>query len=74
MGSRFFRKTGAGELVKKLTVKAVMERSLVCQGDRVLVAVSGGKDSSVLAWALSAVRPALKFSYELAAIHISTDF
>jgi tRNA 2-thiocytidine biosynthesis protein TtcA len=27
-----------------------------------------------LAWALSAVRPALKISYELAALHISTDF
>ena len=74
MGGRFFRKTGASELVKKLVVKAVMERSLVSGGDRILIAVSGGKDSSVLAWALSAVRPALKFSYELAAVHISTDF
>ena len=74
MGGRFFRKTGAGEIVKKLTVKAVMERSLVCEGDRILIAVSGGKDSSVLAWALSAVKPALKFTYELTAIHISTDF
>ena len=74
MGGRFFRKTGASELVKKLTVKAVMERSLVCDGDRILIAVSGGKDSSVLAWALSAIRPALKKNYELAAVHISTDF
>jgi tRNA 2-thiocytidine biosynthesis protein TtcA len=74
MGSRFFRKTSACELVKKLTVKAVMERSLIKDGERVLIAVSGGKDSSVLAWALSAIRPALKFNYELAAIHISTDF
>ena len=74
MGNRFMRKTGAGELVKKLTVKAVMERSLISEGDRVLIAVSGGKDSSVLAWALSAIRPALKFTYELAAVHISTDF
>ena len=74
MGSRFFRKTGAGELVRKLVVKAVMERSLIREGDRVLIAVSGGKDSSVLAWALSAVRPALKFNYDLAALHISTDF
>jgi len=74
MGSRFFRKTSACELVKKLTVKAVMERSLIREGERVLIAVSGGKDSSVLAWALSAIRPALKFNYELAAIHISTDF
>jgi tRNA 2-thiocytidine biosynthesis protein TtcA len=74
MGSRFFRRTEAGEIVQKLTVKAVKERSLVCEGDRILIAVSGGKDSSVLAWALSSIRPALKINYELAAIHISTDF
>jgi tRNA 2-thiocytidine biosynthesis protein TtcA len=74
MGNRFFRRTGAGELVKKLTVKLVMERALIGEGDRILIAVSGGKDSSVLAWALSAVKPALKLNYELAALHISTDF
>jgi tRNA 2-thiocytidine biosynthesis protein TtcA len=74
MGGRFFFYTKAGELVKKLTVKAVMERSLISEGDRVLIAVSGGKDSSVLAWALSAIRPALKTNYELQALHISTDF
>ena len=68
------RKAKAGEIVKALTIKVIMERSLVTEGDRILIAVSGGKDSSVLAWALSAIRPALKFNYELAAIHISTDF
>jgi tRNA 2-thiocytidine biosynthesis protein TtcA len=74
MGSRFFKKTSASEIVRKLTVKAALERSLVCEGDRILIAVSGGKDSSVLAWALSSIRPALKINYELAALHISTDF
>jgi tRNA 2-thiocytidine biosynthesis protein TtcA len=61
-------------IVKKLTIKAALERKLICDGDRILIAVSGGKDSTVLAWALSSIRPALKTSYELAAIHISTDF
>jgi tRNA 2-thiocytidine biosynthesis protein TtcA len=51
-----------------------MERKLICDGDRILIAVSGGKDSTVLAWALSSIRPAVKANYELAAIHISTDF
>jgi len=74
MGSRFFRRTGAGEIVQKLTVKTVKERSLICEGDRILIAVSGGKDSSVLAWALSSIRPVLKINYELSAIHISSDF
>jgi tRNA 2-thiocytidine biosynthesis protein TtcA len=72
--SRFFKKTNASEIVKKLIVKTVCERSLVNEGDRILIAVSGGKDSSVLSWALSAIRPALKINYELAGLHISTDF
>jgi tRNA 2-thiocytidine biosynthesis protein TtcA len=51
-----------------------MERKLINEGDRILIAASGGKDSTVLAWALASIRPALKISYELAALHISTDF
>jgi len=74
MSDRFFRKTNANTIVQKLTVKTVMERELICKGDRILIAASGGKDSTVLAWALSAIRPALKIDYELAALHISTDF
>jgi len=41
--SRFFRKTNASEIVKKLVVKTVCERSLINEGDRILIAVSGGK-------------------------------
>ena len=72
--SRFLKRSKPSEIVRKLVVKTVMERSLIQEGDRVLVAVSGGKDSSVLAWALAAVKPALKINYELAAVHISADF
>ena len=72
--NRFFKKTKASEIVTKLTVKTVMERALIQEGDRILIAVSGGKDSTVLAWALSSIRPALKIGYKLAALHISTDF
>jgi len=72
--SRFFRKTGSSEIVKKLITKIVIERDLISEGDRILIAVSGGKDSSVLSWALSSIRPALKINYELAGLHISTDF
>jgi len=74
MGNRFLRKANAGTIALKLVVKAVMERALVSDGDRILIAASGGKDSTVLAWALAAARPALKIDYELAALHISTDF
>jgi tRNA 2-thiocytidine biosynthesis protein TtcA len=68
------RKAGPVAVIQKLTIKAVMERNLIREGDRILIAVSGGKDSTVLAWALSSIRPAVKANYELAAIHISTDF
>ncbi|MDR0586723.1 MAG: tRNA 2-thiocytidine biosynthesis TtcA family protein [Treponema sp.] len=72
MADRFLRRAGPGEIVRRLTAKAVFERGLIAEGDRVLIAVSGGKDSTTLAWALSALRPVL--SYELGALHISTDF
>jgi tRNA 2-thiocytidine biosynthesis protein TtcA len=74
VSGRFIRRAGAGTVVQKLTVKAALERNLIRDGDRILIAVSGGKDSTVLAWTLSSIRPALKLGYELAALHISTDF
>ena len=43
-------------------------------GDRILVAVSGGKDSTALAYALAAARRAFKKDFTLSAVHISTDF
>jgi len=72
--NRFLRRAGASLIVKKLTAKAVLERKLIREGDRILIAVSGGKDSSVLAWALAGLKRALKVNYELEALHISSDF
>jgi len=74
MSNRFLRRANASVIVQKLTAKAVMERGLIREGDRVLVAASGGKDSSVMAWALSSLKRALKIDYSLAALHISSDF
>ncbi|GHT57399.1 tRNA 2-thiocytidine(32) synthetase TtcA [Spirochaetia bacterium] len=74
MANRFLRRAGASEIVRKLCALAILERNLINEGDRILIAASGGKDSTVLAWALSGLRPALKKNYELAAIHISSDF
>jgi tRNA 2-thiocytidine biosynthesis protein TtcA len=74
MPNRFVRRAGAAEIVRAFSAKAVLERGLIAGGDRVLIAVSGGKDSTVMAWALAALRPALKFTCELAALHLSTDF
>ncbi|MCL2374750.1 MAG: tRNA 2-thiocytidine biosynthesis TtcA family protein [Treponema sp.] len=72
--NRFLRRARASLIVHKLAAKAVHERGLVREGDRILIAVSGGKDSSVLAWALAGLKQALKISYDLAGLHISSDF
>ncbi|MDR2210192.1 MAG: tRNA 2-thiocytidine biosynthesis TtcA family protein [Spirochaetaceae bacterium] len=77
MANRFLRRAGAGEIVRRLTAKAVLDQDLIGPGDRILVAASGGKDSTVMAWALSSLRPALSRGgpgYELEALHISSDF
>jgi tRNA 2-thiocytidine biosynthesis protein TtcA len=74
MADRFLRRGGAGEIVKKLAAKLILERKLVDDGDRILIASSGGKDSTTLAWVLSELRPALKKNYSLLALHISSDF
>jgi tRNA 2-thiocytidine biosynthesis protein TtcA len=74
MSHRFLRRAGASAVVRKLAAKAILERKLIAEGDRVLIAVSGGKDSTVLAWVLSSLKPLLKVNYELEGLHISSDF
>lgn len=74
MSGRFLRRAGACEIVRKLCTKAILEQNLINDGDRILIAASGGKDSTVMAWALAGLRPAIKKNYELAALHISSDF
>ncbi|MDR2134748.1 MAG: tRNA 2-thiocytidine biosynthesis TtcA family protein [Treponema sp.] len=74
MSGRFLRRADASTVVRKLCAKAVLERKLVTEKDRILIAASGGKDSSVMAWALAGLRPAIGQNYELAAVHISSDF
>jgi tRNA 2-thiocytidine biosynthesis protein TtcA len=74
MADRFLKKASATQVVRKLCARAIFERNLIEEGDRILIAASGGKDSTVMAWALAALRPALKKNYTLEAIHISSDF
>ena len=74
MGNRFIRRAEPCTAALKLCTKIIMERGLISEGDRILIAVSGGKDSTVLAWVLSELRHVLKISYELEAVHISSDF
>jgi tRNA 2-thiocytidine biosynthesis protein TtcA len=74
MSTRTLRKANPEQVVTKLVTRAVRERDLIENGDRILIGVSGGKDSTTLAWALSAVRRAVKKDYEIAGIHITADF
>ncbi|HET7839167.1 MAG TPA: tRNA 2-thiocytidine biosynthesis TtcA family protein [Rectinemataceae bacterium] len=47
---------------------------MIEEGDRILVAVSGGKDSTALAYDLSQKRKWWPVAFEVKAIHIATDF
>jgi tRNA 2-thiocytidine biosynthesis protein TtcA len=74
VADRFIRRARASLAVQKLAARAVRERNLIGEGDRILIAVSGGKDSTVLAWALSILRQSMDISWDMEAIHISSDF
>ncbi len=65
---------GAVAAVDKLVEVALRRYAMIEDGDRILVAVSGGKDSTTLACDLAAKRRWWPARYELTAIHIATDF
>ncbi|MDW7773447.1 MAG: tRNA 2-thiocytidine biosynthesis TtcA family protein [Desulfobulbaceae bacterium] len=53
--------------------RAMHTYSMLADGDRVLVAVSGGEDSLVLAWLLDFWRRKAPIDYEIAALHIDME-
>ncbi len=57
-------------LLKEVT-RAVGEFGLIAEGDRVAVAVSGGKDSRALLELLVRHRCKVPYQYELSALHVS---
>jgi tRNA 2-thiocytidine biosynthesis protein TtcA len=64
----------AEALVAKLSEVAIRRYSMIEEGDRILVAVSGGKDSMTLAYDLENKRRWWPAHYEVLALHIATDF
>jgi tRNA 2-thiocytidine biosynthesis protein TtcA len=58
----------------KLTEAALRRYSMIEEGDRILVAVSGGKDSTSMAYDLAVKRRWWSVRYEIRAVHIATDF
>ena len=61
------------EFVNNKVAKAVMDHKLIDNGDKVLVAVSGGKDSLVLLDALSAFKKYSLVNFDIEAIHIDVE-
>lgn len=66
--TKLFRK------IKRLTGKAVGDFNLIEEGDRIAVAVSGGKDSYTLLHILDALRRRAPIEYELIAVNVDAGF
>ena len=58
------------EHVKNAVAKAIMDYKMIGDGERVLIAVSGGKDSLVMLETLAAFKHYGIVDYELEALHI----
>ena len=63
-GKRIFTKVG----------KAMGEYEMLAEGDHILAAISGGKDSFAMLDMLLNWRRVLPFSYSVSAMHVTTDF
>jgi tRNA(Ile)-lysidine synthase TilS/MesJ len=59
--------------IEKLIAKAVQDYKLIEEGDRILLGASGGKDSTILAWALSRRKLWKNPNFELEALRIAGD-
>lgn len=54
--------------------RTIIEFDMLFPDDRVLVGLSGGKDSSFLLYALAALRENAPFDFDLAALHVDQGF
>jgi tRNA 2-thiocytidine biosynthesis protein TtcA len=60
--------------MKRLMGKALHTRIMIRDGDHVMVAVSGGKDSLSLLWLLEERRRRVPVSYRVTAVHVDPGF
>ncbi len=60
--------------MKRLMGKAIHNRNMIRDGDNVMVAVSGGKDSLALLWLLRERIKRIPIEYKVTAIHVDPGF
>ena len=62
------------QIISKKIGKALYEHRMIDEGDNILVAVSGGKDSMTLLYHLLQKQKRLPIRYSIGAVHVQTDF
>ena len=67
-------KKGLFKRINYLIAKAIHTYNMIEEGDKILVAVSGGKDSLTLLWFLKERLKWVPINYELFALHIDLGF
>jgi len=60
--------------IRRLTGKAIHTERMIRNGDHVMVAVSGGKDSMVLLWLLRERIRRIPVDYKITAVHVDPGF
>lgn len=64
----------AYKVIKRNVGKALHQYNMISHRDRILVGLSGGKDSFILMWILSERLKRIPIDYELYAVHIDLGF
>jgi tRNA 2-thiocytidine biosynthesis protein TtcA len=64
----------AAKEIKRLMGKAIHNLKMIEDGDNILVAVSGGKDSMALLWLLRERIKRIPIAYKITAVHVDPGF
>jgi tRNA 2-thiocytidine biosynthesis protein TtcA len=64
----------AYKVIKRNVGKALHRYNMISDGDRILVGLSGGKDSFILMWILSERLKRIPINYELYSVHVDLGF